>query len=244
VYGDEEFFVKASQGFCVIVLLILRKEYVMNTKHVLDGQYKLETLRTDGLSESELGKVAEQIKAMYLWFAPDSTDDDIHARLCQHAEAHIDILTHVESGECRGFSVYYTEQINGHRVMFRGGTIVRDRSCGLYKILLLNSISVEEQDFVAAMTQNPRVYETLRSLSSFGVAYPSMGANPPEAVRGIVSALCKVPSIDLDTMIVHDIYNTIRKDADFKKAKDPLVEKFFANSLNENDGFFVVVPLR
>lgn len=51
------------------------------------------------------------------------------------------------------------------------------------------------------------------------------------------------PSIDIDTMIVPDIYDTIRKDADFKKAKDPSVEKFFTDSLNENDGFFVVVPL-
>lgn len=215
----------------------------MNSSTVHDDQYKIQTIRTADLFERELGEVVEQIKEMYLWFAPDSTDADIRARLCQHAEAHIDILTHIESNECRGFSVYYTEHLGGIRVMFRGGTIVRDRSRGLYKTLLHNSISVEKQDFVAAMTQNPRVYETLRSLSPSGVAYPSLGVKPPEEVKMIVSALCKVPSINIDTMVVPDIYDTIRKDADFKKAKDPSVEKFFTDSLNENDGFFVVVPL-
>ncbi|MEK7460039.1 MAG: hypothetical protein AAB628_00610 [Patescibacteria group bacterium] len=216
----------------------------MNTKLVLDGKYRIQTIKTAGISKDKLSEVAEQIKEMFLWFAPGSTDEDINRRLCQHPEAFVDILTHVESGECRGFTVHYTEQFNGSWVMFRGGTIVRDRSRGLYKILLHHSISAEKQDFVVAMTQNPRVYEALRALSTRGVVYPAVGVSNPEEVKLIAQEFCKAPGLDSESMIVPGVYGSIRKDKEFKSAKDHLVEKFFAESLGDDAGFFVVVSLR
>lgn len=216
----------------------------MNTRTILCGQYKIQTIRTAGLSEERLPEIIEQIKGMYLWFAPASTEDDMKRRLRQHDEACIDILTHIESDECRGFSIYYTEQFNGLRVMYRGGTIVRDRSLGLYKSLLRHSICEEDLDFVVAMTQNPRVYESLRSFASCGVAYPSPNSNVPQTIKLIAQEFCKAPGLDADSMIVSGVYDDIRKDKDFKLAKDHLVEKFFADSLGVDDGFFVVVPVR
>lgn len=215
----------------------------MDIKLVLNGQYRIQTIRTADISKNKLSEVAEQIKEMFLWFAPDSTDEDIHRRLCQHPEAFADILTHVESGECRGFTVHYTEQFNGSRVMFRGGTIVRDRSRGLYKELLHHSVSKEKQDFVVAMTQNPRVYEALRSLSVCRVAYPAAGVSNPEEIKLIAQVFCKAPGLNSESMIVTNVYGSIRKDKEFKCVKDPSVEKFFAESLGVDDGFFIVVPL-
>lgn len=216
----------------------------MNTKLVLDGEYQIQTIKTASISKDKLSEIAEQIKEMFLWFAPGSTDEAIHRRLCQHPEAFVDILTHVESGECRGFTVYYTEQFSGSRVMFRGGTIVCDRSRGLYKELLHHSVFVEKQDFVVAMTQNPRVYEALRSLSERGVVYPAVGVSNPEEIKLIAQEFCKAPGLNSESMIVPNVYDSIRKDQEFKRAKDYLVEKFFAENLGVNDGFFVVVPLR
>lgn len=215
----------------------------METSLVLDGQYKIQTFRTVNLTEEQFFDVLEQIKEMYLWFAPGSTENDMRERLSQHTEACIDILTHVDTGECRGFSVYYTEQFGGKRIMFRGGTIVRDRSRGLYKELLHHSVSPERHDFVVAMTQNPRVYEALRSLSAHGVAYPSHDLDNTEEVKGIAQVFCKAPGLNPESMIVPEVYGSIRKDQEFKRTKDPSVEKFFADSLGIDDGFFVVVPL-
>lgn len=210
---------------------------------VLDGQYEIQTFRTADLTEVQFSSVVEQIKEMYLWFAPDSTENDMRERLSQHKDAHIDILTHVDTGECRGFSVYYTEEFCGKQVMFRGGTIVRDRSRGLYKDLLHHSVSPEKQDFVVAMTQNPRVYEALRSLSERGIAYPALEVKSSEEVKAIAQAFCKAPGLNPDTMIVSEVYGSIRKDQEFKRAKDSSVEKFFTENLGVDDGFFIVVPL-
>jgi hypothetical protein len=211
------------------------------TRH--NNWYKIETFRTSGLSEKELNVIVEKIKKMYAWFDQAATEVGIRLRLCQHAEAHIDILSDISTDECRGFSVYYTEQYNNSCVIFRGGTIVLDRSQGLYRALLCNSVSFGRHDFVVAMTQNPRVYETLRSLAPSSVVYPSVDENPTKTIRGIAKAFCKAPGVDLDTMIVRGVYKTIRKDREFMTATDPYVEKFFKENLGEDDGFFVVVPL-
>ena len=215
----------------------------MKTNSVLDGQYEIQTFRTVDLTEKQFSSVVEQIKEMYLWFAPDSTENDMHERLRQHKEACIDVLTRADTGECCGFSVYYTEQFGEKRIMFRGGTIVRDRSRGLYKELLHHSVSPEEQDFVVAMTQNPRVYEALRSLSARGVAYPAHEIKNPEEIKIIAQAFCKAPGLNPESMIVPEVYGSIRKDQEFKLVKDHSVEKFFADNLGVDDGFLVVVPL-
>ena len=215
----------------------------MNHTRISGEQYKIQTTKTATLDEVRLTKIVDEIKDLYIWFAPESTNDTIRARLLQHSQACIDVLTSASSEKCVGFSVYYTDVIGGSRVMFRGGTIVKDRSRGLYKALLQKAISAEKPDFVVAMTQNPRVYETLRSFSPSGIAYPSEGRILPTELKNVVTAFCKVPGFSFDTMVIPGIYDSIRKDYDFKTATDPLVEKFFRETLRENDGFFVIVPL-
>jgi hypothetical protein len=127
--------------------------------------------------------------------------------------------------------------------MFRGGTIVRHRSKGHYKLLLKESICTNSPDFLVAMTQNPRVYEALRSFSPAERAYPAIGYPVPNIVKDITKRFCKVPTVNPETMIVPDVYDNIRKDEEFKIARDPAVAKFFSENLRINDGFFVVVPL-
>ena len=205
--------------------------------------YSIKSLASKDLTEEGCSAIIGHIKNMYLWFAPDSTEEDMRSRMYQHPEARIDLLMHNESGECRGFSIHYVEQFDGFRVMFRGGTIVKDRSHGLYKTLLHHSIDQSELDFVVAMTQNPRVYEALRSFSPAGIAYPPVNGDCSETIKRITRKFCRVPDVDLETMIVPGVYGTIRKEDDFRGARDPRVVEFFAKNLAQDDGFFVVVPL-
>ena len=235
------FFVKISPHYKFF--LIHKKGCAMNHTRISGGQYTIQTTKTASLGETALAKIMNEIKDLYLWFAPESTEDAIRVRLLQHPRAFIDMLTSVNSEKCAGFSVYYTDVVDGTRVMFRGGTIVKDRSRGLYKTLLQKAISAEKPDFVVAMTQNPRVYEALRSFSPSGIAYPDKGRILPAELKNVVTAFCKVPGLSLDTMVIPGIYDSIRKDHDFKTATDPLVEKFFKETLGENDGFFVIIPL-
>ncbi len=205
--------------------------------------YSINSFSSKTLTEERYAAIIGHIKEMYLWFAPDSTEDDMRKRICQHPEAYIDLLMQDEGGECRGFSVHYVEQFEGFQVMFRGGTIVKDRSHGLYKALLRHSIDQSKLDFVVAMTQNPRVYETLRSFSPTGIAYPSAKGSFSETIKRITHKFCRVPDVNLETMIVPGVYKTIRKEDTFKGARDPEVMEFFEKNLAEDDGFFVVVPL-
>lgn len=206
--------------------------------------YSINSFFSKTLTEEKYAAIIEHIKEMYVWFAPDSTLEDMRKRIYQHPEAQIDLLMRDESGECRGFSMHYIEQFDGFRIMFRGGTIVKDRSHGLYKALLHHSIDQSKLDFVVAMTQNPRVYEALRSFSPKGIAYPlSTNGVFSETIRRITRKFCRVPNVNLETMVVPGVYKTIRKEEGFRGARDPEVMEFFAKNLAEDDGFFVVVPL-
>jgi len=134
------------------------------------------------------------------------------------------------------------EPVDGRVVMFRGGTIVRDRSLGLYKKLLEHSVHTFRADVLVTMTQNPRVYESLRSFSAQGIAYPNPEREIPEPIKRIVRQFCRVP-IDPDTLIANGVYREIRKDQTFKTNKELDVTRMF-EALGEDDGFFVVVPLK
>jgi hypothetical protein len=218
--------------------------HVASVKKVDNSGYEIHTLRTADLSRDELCKVVNEIKELYLWFSPTSSGADMRDRLLRHRNTHISILRNAENGACRGFSVYYTETFDGLRVIFRDGTIVRDRSRGLYKALLQHSISPECHDYVVAMTQNPRVYETLRSFSRSEKIFPSPIIVVSDEVREIAEKFCKAPNIALDTLIVREVYGEIRKDFEFTNSKDPKVKDFFLKNLGIDDGFFVVVPLK
>jgi hypothetical protein len=218
---------------------IFKKGLIMNTT---EHSHVIQSLRTAQLAEANYEKIVGLIKDLYLWFAPGSTDADINKRLHQHPDAMIDLLINKTTGMCDGFSVHYTELFQGNAVMFRGGTIVRQRSKGHYKELLEHSILGGRQDFVVAMTQNPRVYESLRAFSSTGIIYPSPDTESPLLVKKIAERFCKVPISDFDKMIVHNVYASIRKDEEFKTARDPAVAKMFKETLGVDDGFFIVVP--
>lgn len=208
----------------------------------LDETHILSSYPTNSLSLSEYGKCVEKIRSLYLWFAPSSTEDDISQRLHRHTETHLDIITLQTSCECVGFSVYHTESLGDRKVMFRGGTVIRDRSQGLYKKFLSLSIDLKNPHFLVAMTQNPRVYETLRSFSPDACAYPSLGRTPPEEIQYIARHFCNVSGFDPVSMRIPDVYKSIRKEDSFRTVRDPVIAEMFAK-LPENDGFFVVVPL-
>lgn len=217
------------------------------TKHmVLGGDYEIETFCIRDLSEVEVSEIVKRIKDIHLSFSPSSNQEKIRNRLCKNPGSCIDVITQTESGECGGYSTYYTEDLGKLRVMFRNATIIgaKHRSRGLYKILLANSIVLGELDFVVTMTQNPRVYETLSSFSPQGIIYPAPGIDLPEVAQELASQFCKEPGLDRDTLIVRGVYERINKDPDFKKVRTSAVEHFFAESLGQSDGFFIIMPLR
>lgn len=72
----------------------------------------------------------------------------------------------------------------------------------------------------------------------------SSGLEHSDEIKAIAQAFCKAPGLNTCSMIVPGVYGSIRKDKDFKLSRDHSVEKFFADSLGVDDGFFVVVPLR
>jgi hypothetical protein len=211
---------------------------------LVNQDYVIESIQSSACSEGDYDRVINSIREVYLWFSSESTDADIRRRLQQHPDARIDLLLNQTNGFCEGFTVHYTEMFQGHRVMFRGGTVVKHRSNGHYKWLLERSVRMESPDFLVAMTQNPRVYETLRSFSPTGRAYPDEGLNPTDTIRSITKRFCKVPTVNLDTMIVRDVYSNIRKDDSFKTSRDPAVARLFSENLGVDDGFFVVVPIK
>lgn len=208
----------------------------------LDKRHILSSYPTSSLSLNEYERCVEEIRSLYLWFAPYSTDDDISQRLHRHQETRLDIITLQTSGECVGFSVHHTECLDGRRVMFRGGTVIRNRSQGLYKKFVGFGIGLKDPHFLAAMTQNPRVYETLRSFSLSACAYPSLDRTPSEEIQCIAQHFCKVPGFDPISMRIPDVYKSIRKEDAFRTTKNPVIAEMFAK-LPEDDGFFVVVPL-
>ena len=206
---------------------------------------ELRTLRTAELDEAALAKVVEQIKDLYLWFSPGSPEEDMRGRLLQHPNAYVELLLRPDN-TCDGFSIHYTEVFNGSRVMFRGGTVVRpgEQSSGHYRRMLSQAISPRNADFVVAMTQNPRVYECLRSFGKRGVIYPRRDVDIPRHVLDIAMKFCKAREFLAPTLIVRNVYADIRKDASFSSVRDYSVESFFQSNLGPDDGFFVVVPLQ
>lgn len=204
----------------------------------------IESYRSNSLTERERSSIANRVREPYLWFSPGSTQEDIYKRFYQNPDTQIDLLVDPENNKCIGFSAHYTERFENLLVMFRGGTVIQDRSRGLYKKLLGHSILVSDADFVVAMTQNQRVYETLRSFSPNQKAYPAPDMDLPELVQKVALKFCRAKTICPDTLVVTDVYQAIRKEAGFKNGRDPLITKMFSESLKENDGFFVVVPLK
>lgn len=203
----------------------------------------IRSFRTADLSQQELMSLCEKIEELYLWFSPSSGSADILKRLTQHPDAYLDLVLDPNTNMCDGFSVHFTQDFQGERVMFRGGTVVRHKSKGDYKRLLAHSIGKVSPSFMAAMTQNPRVYQALRYFSQNDDIYPSPAKEPTELVRAIAKRFCKAPGIDEETLIVRDVYENIRKESSFKTIQDDSVAKMFAELLKENDGFFVVVAL-
>lgn len=210
---------------------------MITTKECLYNSIKVDCLRTD-----EYIRLVQLIKPLYLWFAPQSSDEDIRKRLYQHTNTFIDLSFNEETGVCTGFSVYYVETFEGHEVMFRGGTVVGDRSQGIYKRLLSNGIARTEPDFLVAMTQNPRVYESLRSYSSDQTIYPSY-TEVPQHIQRIARKFGPI-TLDEESLIVRDIYHNIRCDESFKTARDENVTRLFKQHLGVRDAFLVVVDVR
>lgn len=213
-------------------------------QHDING-YVIHSHKTCELTEEEYAKLAEKVRSLYLWFAPDSTNEDIYQRFHRHPETRVDLLIDIQNSQhVIGFSAYQTETFDGSRVMFRGGTIVSERSHGFYKKILEHGIRLDRPDFLVAMTQNPRVYEALSSFSSHGQTYPSVtGELPSEKIQCIAKRFCKAPNLDPKTFLVPNVYDSIKKDESFKTGRNPAVQKMFAEQLHENDGFLVVVPL-
>lgn len=213
-------------------------------QNVING-YEIRSYKTQELEASEYVQLVEGIRSLYLWFAPDSTDEDIYQRFHRHSETRVDLLVDTQNDQhIIGFSAYQTEIFDGSRVMFRGGTIVSERSKGYYKKILEHGIRLDRPNFLVAMTQNPRVYEALSSFSSNGQTYPSVtGELPSEKIQCIAKRFCKVPDLDPKTFLVPNVYDSIKKDESFKTGRNPAVQRMFAEQLHENDGFLVVVPL-
>jgi hypothetical protein len=209
----------------------------------ISDQYAVFSYRTASLSRDEYICLVQMIWDLYIWFAPDSSMTDVYNRLHRNPETYVDVVVDTISGSCVGFSAYHTECFEGKHLMFRGGTVVSDRSKGLYKGLLEHAVQVFAPDFLVAMTQNQRVYESLRSFSSCSCAYPSLDKEVPLDIQRIAQYFCPVQDFNPESMIVQGVYNSIRKEKSFKTGRDSRVSKMFNTLLGENDGFMVVVPV-
>lgn len=203
------------------------------------------TYKVADLSAEAYAGLVASITPLYIWFAPHSTDQDIYARLHQHPETHIDLCIDATTGECLAFSVYYTELFEGLYIMFRGGTVVGRRSRGLYRELLERSIETDQPDMIVAMTQNPRVYETLSSYAcDIYHVYPSLFHPVPGGIRPIAEHFCKAPGLDTTTFIVPGVYTGIRTDNDFRTVRSFAIRRMFEAKLGPHDAFFMVVDRR
>jgi len=208
------------------------------------GEHYLERYKVSSLIPSEIEDMVAYIRRPYLWFSSESTDDGIRKRLTRHPQTRLNILSDKKTRECVGFSVFYTETIQGMEVMFRGGTVILDRSKGLYKTIIERDLKHCHSDCIVTKTQNPRVFETLRSFSPTLTTYPSFDENPPpEWVLGLAHRFCEGLNFDPRTFVLKDLYEPLRRDEDFKVTKDPSISAEFKKKLGERDAFFVVVPL-
>lgn len=208
------------------------------------GDHYLESYKVSSLIPSEIEDMVAYIRHPYLWFSSESTDEDIRKRLTRHPNTRLNVLSDKKTRECTGFSVFYTENIQGKEVMFRGGTVILDRSKGLYKRIIEEDLTHFHADCIVTKTQNPRVFETLRSFSPTNTSFPSFGdMSPPEWVLGLAYQFCEGLNFDPRTFVLKDLYEPLRRDCDFKVTKDPSIGIEFAKRLGERDAFFVVVPL-
>jgi hypothetical protein len=189
-------------------------------------KYTFDHVRVDELTDVRLVSLIRAIRPLYTWFAEGATDEKIAGHIRCHSEAVLDIVTD-GVGDCAAFAISYTELFEKKLVLYRDGTVVRDRSCGLYRELVARSIERTNPDYLCAMTQNPRVYELLQSVAVNGEIYPMSGLDVPSSIQHIARHFCSASTLSQVTLIFRDFYQRIRKEGSFKSGRRSSSERLF-----------------
>ncbi len=199
---------------------------------------------TDSLGPDELNTLIQLIKSIYLHFYPSSSEERIRLRITRKKTTVVDVLL-MDNHVC-AFGVYYSQMVQNHKVLFRDGTMVDQamQSKSYYKLLVKHSIDMSAPDYMVTRTQNPRVYESLKSFSPSGLIYPDVDFHVPEEISSVASFFHENGEFDRKTLVVKGVYTNGqgRADADFWSVRDQKTVQLFRNFLTEFDAFMLVIP--
>jgi len=205
--------------------------------------FEIETFEPNGLKQDAMQSLIEVVREPFMWYAPDSTEEDIYDRLLGNGASWVDVV--FQNGEPCGFSVHYAKDIDGSSVDYRGGTSILPfaRGKGIYKELINRSLANGNYDYISTRTQNPRVYETLQQFSPSGVIFPHPSRDIPPHIFEIAEATCESGIVEPDTLAVRGVHGFVRADRSFMTARSKEVQDFFSQNLGRDDGYMVVVEL-
>ena len=202
---------------------------------------EIKSFRPNKLSAIALLTLAVEIHDPFVWYAPDSTPEDILERIRGNGDSYLDVA--YVQGKPVGFNTYYVKTVDGSRICYIAGISVLPsaRGKGVSSSFIHLALGQCSADYLAGRTQNPIIYKLLRSFSTRGVAYPGAVVTPD--VYEIASAVNESGDVDPQSLAVRDAHTFVRADRSFMKVDDdPEIAELFSK-LGRDDGYVVVVPL-
>jgi uncharacterized repeat protein (TIGR04076 family) len=185
------------------------------------------------------------VDEVFNWYAPESGEKEIFSLLRGKGDSFVDVV--LRDGQPCGFLATEYSQVKGYVVCYHIGVSIheQDRQNGLYRLLTNRALARERVDFIAARTQNPALYESLRrQVKQVGQIYPADGVDPPPIVIEIGKTFCTSDELEPNALIVRRAYGHVREDRSYMKARDQSLNAYFAANLERNDGFIVVARCR
>lgn len=202
---------------------------------------EIKSFRPNQMSALELLTLAIEIHDPFVWYAPDSTPEDILERMRGDGNSYLDVV--YVTGKPVGFNAYYVKTVGDTRVCYIAGISVMPsaRGKGVSRSLIHLAIVHCRAEYIAGRTQNPIIYKLLRSFNRRCVAYPGAFVTP--GVYEIAQAVNESGDVDPQTLIVRDAHTFVRADRSFMKVDDDQEIAELFSTLGKDDGFVVIVPL-
>lgn len=143
-----------------------------------------------------------------------------------------------------GFAGIRQLSLKESKVTYRVGTIVdpEHQGRGIYKRLIREGLHPDSEAMVVR-TQNPRVYQSIRSAGIFEEIYPRIdGEEVPrkiyETASEVLELIGKKPNIDPQSLIVRGVYGEGLYSEPISCRKDDVNALF--RKLGRGDGFVIV----
>ncbi len=192
--------------------------------------------------------LVEEIKPLYMWFSPDSTDLDILIRLTYMPNATCTTLT--EDGRCVGFMISHIEKHKKSLVLYVKGVIVDElyRSRHYFRKMLEDAIELYQPNYIALTTQNPRVYTMLAKICGVENVYPRHTYPPGYEILDLARQLIsggatsgEVGDTEIRNLVLKGHYTSSRpEDKTYMSSDMTNVDGFFDSQLGPTDGFLVI----